>query len=189
MAQGPPMPPGVPLPAPQPEAKADDQCTVGGTVLNSVTKQPLGKARVGLMRMDRSAGAPAATTTDASGRFKLTGVPPGPYLVTVTRNGFSRKVVISGNAPPSLTLAPKQALKDLTQELAPAAVIAGRVVDQDGEPMAAEDFQSLHDFEDDLAAALGEASYYNLALGTVSTYYRYDRLKDRDSGVPKRPWE
>jgi protocatechuate 3,4-dioxygenase beta subunit len=135
-AQGPPIPPGVPSPTAQPEARAEDQCSVEGMVLNAKTKQPLGKARVGLMRMDRSAGAPAATTTDASGRFKLTGIPPGPYLVAVTHNGFSRQVAISGNAPPTLTLAPKQALKDLTLELAPAAVIAGRVVDQDGEPLA-----------------------------------------------------
>jgi len=137
-AQGPPIPPGMPTPAPspQPEVKSEDQCTVEGMVLNARTKEPLGKARVGLMRMDRSAGAPSATTTDASGRFKLNGVPPGPYQVMVTRNGFSRQVAISGNASPSLTLAPKQALKDLTLELAPAAVIAGRVVDQDGEPLA-----------------------------------------------------
>jgi hypothetical protein len=30
---------------------------------------------------------------------------------------------------------------------------------------------------------------YNEALGTVSTYYVYDRVKDRDRGVPKRAWE
>ncbi len=137
----------------------------------------------------RPAAAPNATATDASGRFKLNGVQPGEYRALASRGGFVRQLFGSGKIPASLTLAPKQALTNLTLELAPAAVIAGRVVDQDGEPMAAEDFQSLHDFEDDLAAALGEASYYNLALGTVSTYYRYDRLKDRDSGVPKRPWE
>ena len=27
------------------------------------------------------------------------------------------------------------------------------------------------------------------ALGTVSTFYLYDRVKDRDRGVPKRVWE
>jgi hypothetical protein len=137
LAQEPPMPPGAPSPAPspQPEVKSEDQCTVEGMVLNARTKEPLGKARVALTRMDRSAGAPGATTTDASGRFKLNGVPPGSYQVMVTRNGFSRQVAISGNASPSLTLSPKQALKDLTLELAPAAVIAGRVVDQDGDPL------------------------------------------------------
>ena len=30
---------------------------------------------------------------------------------------------------------------------------------------------------------------YNESLGTVSTFYLYDRVKDRDKGVPKRVWE
>ena len=37
--------------------------------------------------------------------------------------------------------------------------------------------------------AVGEISLYNEALGTVSTLYLYDRVKDRDRGVPKRAWE
>jgi hypothetical protein len=36
---------------------------------------------------------------------------------------------------------------------------------------------------------LGQESYYNESLGTVSTFYLYDRVKDRDRGVPKRVWE
>jgi hypothetical protein len=42
---------------------------------------------------------------------------------------------------------------------------------------------------DDLKEALGQESYYNQSLGTVSTFYLYDRVKDRDRGVPKRVWE
>ena len=56
-------------------------------------------------------------------------------------------------------------------------------------PANAVDLQALHDFEEDLKEALGEESYYNDSLGTVSTYYQYDRVKDRDRGVPKRAWE
>jgi hypothetical protein len=53
----------------------------------------------------------------------------------------------------------------------------------------AEDLSALHNFEEDLKECLGQESYYNESLGTVSTYYRYDRVKDRDAGVPKRAWE
>jgi hypothetical protein len=56
-------------------------------------------------------------------------------------------------------------------------------------PALADELNALHDFEEDLAEALGQASYYNQALGTTSTYHPYDRLKDRDRGVPKRIWE
>ena len=39
------------------------------------------------------------------------------------------------------------------------------------------------------AGGAREKSYYNESLGTVSTFYLYDRVKDRDRGVPKRVWE
>jgi hypothetical protein len=56
-------------------------------------------------------------------------------------------------------------------------------------PATAEHLKALHDFEGDLMEALGEKSLYNTALGTVSTVYQYDRVKDRDRGVPKRAWD
>jgi len=56
-------------------------------------------------------------------------------------------------------------------------------------PALASDLKALHDFEEDLKEGLGLETLYNEALGTVSTYYLYDRVKDRDRGVPKRVWE
>lgn len=56
-------------------------------------------------------------------------------------------------------------------------------------PALADELKGLHAFEEDLREALGEESYYNESLGTVSTFYLYDRLTDRDRGVPKRVWE
>ena len=56
-------------------------------------------------------------------------------------------------------------------------------------PALAEDLRALHDFEEDLKEALGQTSLYNESLGTVSTFYLYDRVEDRDRGVPKRAWE
>jgi hypothetical protein len=56
-------------------------------------------------------------------------------------------------------------------------------------PALAEELKALHDFDEDLKEGLGQQSYYNESLGTVSTFYLYDRVKDRDRGVPKRVWE
>lgn len=56
-------------------------------------------------------------------------------------------------------------------------------------PALAEELKDLHAFEEDLNEGLGDASFYNQALGTVSTFYLYDRVKDRDRGAPKRVWE
>jgi hypothetical protein len=47
-------------------------------------------------------------------------------------------------------------------------------------PALAEDLKALHDFEEDLKEGLGQKSPYNEALGTVSTFYLYDR---------ERAWE
>jgi hypothetical protein len=56
-------------------------------------------------------------------------------------------------------------------------------------PATADHLKALHAFEEDLKEALGETSLYNSSLGTVSTFYQYDRLTDRDRGVPKRVWD
>jgi len=56
-------------------------------------------------------------------------------------------------------------------------------------PALAGELRAIHDFEEDLKEALGEESYYNESLGTVSTYYIYDRVENRDRGAPKRAWE
>jgi len=56
-------------------------------------------------------------------------------------------------------------------------------------PATAAELKALHDFDEDAREALGEESYYNESLGTVSTFYLYDRVKDRDAGAHKRVWE
>lgn len=56
-------------------------------------------------------------------------------------------------------------------------------------PALADELYALHEFEEDVKEKLGQENLYNEALGTVSTFYLYDRVKDRDAGVPKRAWE
>jgi hypothetical protein len=56
-------------------------------------------------------------------------------------------------------------------------------------PALAQELKDLHAFQEDLREALGLESLYNESLGTVSTQYLYDRVENRDRGVPKRPWE
>ena len=56
-------------------------------------------------------------------------------------------------------------------------------------PALASDLKAIHEFEEDLKEGLGLESLYNESLGTVSTMYLYDRLQDRDAGVPRRVWE
>lgn len=56
-------------------------------------------------------------------------------------------------------------------------------------PALAEQLKAIHAFQEDLREGVGLTSLYNESLGTTSTRYLYDRVEDRDRGVPKRPWE
>ncbi|HYO80785.1 MAG TPA: hypothetical protein VES20_05235, partial [Bryobacteraceae bacterium] len=47
-------------------------------------------------------------------------------------------------------------------------------------PALAEQLRALHNFREDLKEALGNTSFYNEGLGTVSDRHMYDRVKGRD---------
>jgi hypothetical protein len=53
----------------------------------------------------------------------------------------------------------------------------------------AEHLQALHAFGEDLRETIGVVSLYNESLGTTNERHLYDRVVDRDEGVPKRPWQ
>ncbi len=44
----------------------------------------------------------------------------------------------------------------------------------------ADHLRALHTFQEEVMEAAGKPDYYNLALGTVSDLYLYDRLQGRD---------
>lgn len=114
------------------------QATIEGRVVKTGTEEPLKKAWLMLHRAE-GPGNPYSTSTDSSGRFIFKDVPPGRYNLWAERNGFVRQVY--GQRGPNqsgttLTLGPGQTLKDIVFRLIPAAVITGRVYDEDGEPVA-----------------------------------------------------
>jgi len=46
-------------------------------------------------------------------------------------------------------------------------------------PALASQLHGLHEFEEDLRAALGVDSLYNTALGTINDVHNYDRVEGR----------
>jgi hypothetical protein len=112
-------------------------CTVSGMVARLAGSAPLKSAKVELRNVEDRTHAYAATT-DAGGRFTLKDVERGRYRLTVSRNGFVDQEYgqKTPNDPGSiLTLAPGQEVKDLLFRLIPWAVIAGRIRNEDGEPL------------------------------------------------------
>lgn len=56
-------------------------------------------------------------------------------------------------------------------------------------PATAEQLKRLHEFEEDIKAALGMVDLYNTALGTTSPKHQYDRVYQRDTGDQPKPWD
>jgi hypothetical protein len=115
--------------------------TIEGTVKNLKTGEPLADVRVtatpevtpGSTTPVPTATATKTATTDADGKFSVTAVPPGRYLLSATRTLFFRPRRDAGLT--ALTLAEGQRLTGVQVLLAPTAVIAGRVVDENREPL------------------------------------------------------
>jgi protocatechuate 3,4-dioxygenase beta subunit len=95
-----------------------------------------------------SGGAPTSysTATDVGGSFAMKDIDPGKYRLSVNRIGFvageygARGPLQSGT---TLSLARGQHLQGADFRLTPHAVITGRVVDEDGEPVANAQVQAM----------------------------------------------
>ena len=78
-------------------------------------------------------------TSDESGKFVFEDVAPGRYTLTSEKTGFvtQRYGARSDGSPGTpLALESGNELKDIAIQMTPQAVIAGRVSDQDGDPVA-----------------------------------------------------
>jgi len=125
---------------PPPAVKPEDKCILEGVVLNATTGEPLKKAHIQLSpAQNGQSRSPYGAATDAAGHFHIDEIDPGQYMLSADRTGFVRKSY--GARGPQrggavLTLAPAQKLTDISFKLLPQAVITGRIVDEDNDPVA-----------------------------------------------------
>lgn len=108
--------------------------SVAGIVTNSATGTPVRKAHITL-----SAGNASYTaTTSASGQFAVAGVNPGVYFASAECPGFQPLRI-----PVPIRVAEEQSVENVAVQLTPLGVISGRVLDENGDPMAQMSVQAL----------------------------------------------
>ena len=119
----------------------EQRCVVWGKVTNRQTGEPLKKAMVrlrGLARQGRPMADGYVDTSEADGSFRFENIAPGEYSLSGNRSGFivtTYGARSSFNQGTNLTLSPGQETGNLNLALVPQGVIAGKVTDEEGDPM------------------------------------------------------
>jgi len=113
-------------------------CTVTGRVVTAAEGNPLKSARIALMpEHERSHPQIYAATSDSDGHFTIKDVPAGRYRFLAAHSGFVQQhyKAAPGEAGPIFSLSPGEKVSDALFRLVAAAVITGRVSNEEGDPM------------------------------------------------------
>jgi len=124
-----------------PPDQPQDKGRIEGILVNQVNGQPLRKGTVSL-RITVTGPQPANASTpnsysvssDAEGKFVFEQVDPGRYTLMADRPGYIHATYRS-SAGASLNVGPGQTVKNIRFVITPQGVIAGHVVDEDGDPI------------------------------------------------------
>jgi len=113
------------------------RAVIAGIVTKDPGSEPVKKALIELITESQSDGGNYTALTGVDGGFHIENIVPGRYRLFVERSGYQE---IDKHQRRSegrvLTLGAGQELKDLVIRLQAAAVVEGRVTDEDGDPMA-----------------------------------------------------
>ena len=117
----------------------DERCSIEGRVVNSVNGEAVKRVTLVLAPpVPTSLSDIRTTESDDNGQFAFQNLNPGRYTLLARRTGFATQVYGAKNNPlsgPPLILSPSQRVEGIVFNLGPSAVISGRVLDSEGEPM------------------------------------------------------
>jgi protocatechuate 3,4-dioxygenase beta subunit len=166
--------PGLPKP---PSARLE------GRVVHALTGEPLRKVKLTLQPYGNpGAGFQTAVASDEEGRFAFDELEPGNYLLRAARMGFlpapygARR---PGSPGTGIALAEGQTLRGIEFRLTPQAVVSGRILDEDGDPVeGAQVFALLWTFRQNRrelapvsSAAANDKGEYRLTGLPAGKYY------------------
>ncbi|HTS34268.1 MAG TPA: carboxypeptidase-like regulatory domain-containing protein [Candidatus Solibacter sp.] len=117
-------------------AKPQSRASVVGVVTREPGSEPVKKALIELIAENQADGGNYTATSGVDGTFQIEGILPGRYRLFAERPGYleasKHRARSEGRV---LTLTGGQELKDVQIRMQAAAVVRGRVTDEDGEPM------------------------------------------------------
>ena len=131
------IPAGQQLPPRDRVSTAAASAVIRGSVTASDTGRPVRRARVTVTAPELS-GPPRIAGTDSNGRYEVRDLPPGRYRVSVARSGYlplqygQRRPLELGTP---LDVSSGQTVAGVDFVMPRAGVIAGRVLDELGDPI------------------------------------------------------
>ncbi len=155
------------------------RAAIEGMVTRDPDSQPVKKALIELIAENQTQGGNYTTITGTDGGFRIENIAPGRYHLFAERTGLLDTDKQRGHTDGRiLTLTAGQELKDLHLRLQAAAVIRGRVSDEDGDPLPSaeitvlrQSFVAGHKHWEQAGAErtndLGEYRIANLPAGNV----------------------
>ena len=118
------------------DAKQTGKASLEGRIIQEPGGEPVKKAIVELIAENQEEGGNYTAISNQDGRFEIRGILPGRYRMFTERTGFievdHRRRRSQGI---SLSFDPGQEVNDQTLHMLAAAVLIGRVQDEDGDPM------------------------------------------------------
>ncbi len=122
------------------------QSGIEGITVDAITRQPMAGVHV-TMRAIAATGRPRedaetyGAISQPDGHFSITGMKPDLYVLAAQHNGYVHlpPKAPDGRYDPTVALKPGEPLKEFIVEMTPHAVIAGHVLDENGDPVQFEE--------------------------------------------------
>jgi hypothetical protein len=119
-----------------PVGKPGGRAAIEGVVTKEPGSEPVKKAVIELIAENQAEGGDYTAVSGPDGGFRIEGIVPGRYHLFAERTGMlevdKHRTRADGRV---LTLTAGQELKELRIRLQAAAVVRGRVTDEDGDPL------------------------------------------------------